>query len=244
MKIMHAFFVAVLGLSVGLSGCKAGPTMSTSFVKSEVMANDPSLPFHLVWKSPTFDKSKYKKLYVAPVNIDYMFKNTEWEGSAQAGDFQKDVEELGTYFREAVKKAFREDTKARFAVLNIPSTSEDTLILEMAITEIVPSKVVLNALGYAPFGIGLAIKGVRALAKDRSTAAFEARIKDAATGRVVAMIADCEAEQNAVVSVRGLTWFSHVYVIMDKWAEQLVKLANRRPGQVIEDTSPFTLKPW
>ena len=228
----------------GFVGCKAEPIATTSFVEGGRMMNDPSLPFHQVWKKPGFDKSKYSKLYVAPVNTSYMLSNTEWGGTASVGDFENDVKELAVYTREAIKKAFREDTRARFAVVNSPTTSADTLILEVAITEVVPSKVVLNALGYAPFGIGLAIKGVRAIAKDRSTAAFEVRIKDASTGQVVAMIADREAEQNSVVSVRGLTWFSHVYTMIDVWAKQLVEVANRKPGQVIEDSATFTLKPW
>ncbi len=239
------FFSALIVLGmIALVGCKADPGTNTSFVNSTLLANDPTLPFHQVWKKPAFDKSRYTKLYVAPVNTSYMLQNTEWEGTAKASDFETDVEGLADYTRETIKKAFREDKRTRFAVLNAPSNSPDTLVLEIAITEVVPSKVVLNALGYAPFGIGLAIKGVRALADDRSTAAFEARIKDAATGEVVAMIADREAEQNAVITVRGLTWFSHVYAMVDTWSQQLVELANRKPGETIKDSATFTLKPW
>jgi hypothetical protein len=114
----------------------------------------------------------------------------------------------------------------------------------MALTEVVPSKVVLNALGYAPFGIGLAIKAVRGIAQDVSTVAFEARLHQASTREVVAMMADREAEQKALVSVQGLTWYSHTHSIIDAWADQFVKVANRKPGETVEDTKQFTLKPW
>ena len=32
--------------------------------------------------------------------------------------------------------------------------------------------------------------------------------------------------------------------IIEEWAGQFVKFANRRPGEIVKDTSPFTLKPW
>jgi len=244
MKVKN-LYLFVLITAVALAGCsKAGPARNTSFVKGDLMAHDPSLPFHQAWKKPGFDKTQYTKLYVAPVNTAYMLSKTEWSGSAKASDYAQDIEHLATYTREAVKKAFREDKKARFTLINTPSTTPDTLVLEMAITEVVPSKVVLNALGFAPFGIGLAVKAVRTMAGDCSTAAFEARIKDGATGEVVAMLADREAEQNSVVTVRGLSWFSHVHAMVDTWSEQLVDVANRKSSDVVKDSAVFTLKPW
>ena len=58
------------------------------------------------------------------------------------------------------------------------------------------------------------------------------------------MVADREAEQQAAVSVRGLTWYSHAHSIIGTWADQFVKTANRKPGETVEDTKSFTLKPW
>jgi hypothetical protein len=113
-----------------------------------------------------------------------------------------------------------------------------------AIIEVVPSKVALNALGYAPFGIGLTVNAVRMVAKDTSTCACEVRIRDASTNEVVAMMADREAQQLAVVSVRGLTWYSNAETIITQWAEQLVQVANRKPGNSVKDVDAFTLKPW
>src|SRR5262249_23508158 len=146
--------------------------------------------------------------------------------------------------QEAIKKAFREDPNHRFNVVEMPPTGSDALILEMALVEVVPSKVILNALGYAPFGIGLAIKAVRGIAKDVSTVAFEAGLRHASAREVVGTVADREAEQKAAVTVRGLTWYSHAHTIIDSWSDQFVKTANRQPGQTVEDTKTFTLKPW
>lgn len=238
-------FLSLCAVAAGAAGCsKAAPAQSAGFVDPASMTQDPSLPFHLVWRKPGWDVRRYTTLYVAPVNTSYMLKGTEWQQGLAKVDFEQDVQNLALYTQEAMKKAFREDPNQRFRVVEAPPRSPDALILEMALIEVVPSKVVLNALGYAPFGIGLAVNAVRGIANDVSTVAFEARLREASTQEVVAMIADREAEQKAVVSVRGLTWYSHTHSIIDTWSDQFVKTANRKPGETVADTKQFTLKPW
>jgi hypothetical protein len=197
-----------------------------------------------VWRKPDVDFQRYTKLYIAPVNTSYMLKMTEWQQGVRKEDFEKDVKKLGELTRESLRKAFREDPNHRFTVLDEPVASPDTLNFEFAVVEVVPSKVVLNVLGYAPFGIGLAINVVRGIAKDVSTVAFEARGRDGATGEVVFMFADREAQQTTIVDARGLTWYSHAEGIINDWAKQFVQIANRKPGEKVEDTSVFRLRPW
>jgi hypothetical protein len=232
------------GAAIGFSGCKTGEAKGAGFVNKADMAKDPSLPFQKSWKKPGFDKSKYTKLYVAPVNTDYMLKNTEWQEGARKDEFPADLAKLATFTQDAIRKAFREDPVQRMQVLDAPTKDADALVVEVALIEVVPSKVALNALGYAPFGIGMAINAVRAIEKDVSTCAFEGRIVDAATGEIMATMADREAQQFAPVSVRGLSWYSNAETIITQWAGQFVKIANRKPGETVEDVEAFTLKPW
>jgi uncharacterized protein DUF3313 len=227
-----------------LGGCKASEGKSAGFTTAEMMDKDPSIPFHKVWRKPGLDWNKYHKLYVADVNTEYMLQNTDWQKGERKDQIENDVKELAKFTKETIEKKFREDPKHRYTVLDAPSKDSDAITMEVAITEVVPSKVVLNALGYAPFGIGLAINAVRAIAKDESSAAFEARVRDASTGEVVAMAADREAQQFAPVSVRGLTWYSHAKTMIDQWATQFVQVANRQPGEMVKDTDTITLKPW
>jgi hypothetical protein len=208
------------------------------------MTKDPTLPFNKVWFKKDFRFSGYSKLYVAPVNTSYMLSMTDWQKGERKQDIEKDVAKLATFSQEALKKAFRDDPKHRFEVVESPTEDPKTLVLEFALTEVVPSKVVLNALGYAPFFIGLGITAVRTVAQDNSSVSMEARIREAGTGEVVATFADREQEQMAVVSVRGLTWYSHAETIVRQWSEQFVQLTNRKPGETIKDTDPFTLQPW
>ena len=62
-----------------LTGCKAKEAKSGGFIDKTAMKNDASLPFQKVWIKPEFDKSKYTKVYVAPVNTSYMLKMTDWQ---------------------------------------------------------------------------------------------------------------------------------------------------------------------
>ena len=41
-----------------------------------------------------------------------------------------------------------------------------------------------------------------------------------------------------------LTWYGPVKGIMDRWAHQFVQVANRKPGEIVTDPAPFTLRPF
>jgi hypothetical protein len=246
-KLVSPGVVIVAGLGLGLLGCsKADPGPSAGFVATDQMHHDPSLPFQRVWRQPGLNWDKYRRLYVAPVNTDYTLAMTEWQQGMRRGEIESDVRKLAVYTQNAIKKAFREDPKRRFAIVEAPGNAPDTLILEVALTEVVPSKIVLNALGHAPYGIGLALSAVRGIAQDKSTVAIEVRGRDAATRQIMFMVADREAQQLAPGNLRGLTWYGHAHQIIDTWAKQFVRVANRdrAAGEVIEDSKPFTLKPW
>jgi hypothetical protein len=243
-SMLLAFCVAAAGLLLAAAGCTVKEAPSAGFVDKSKMETDPTLPFQRVWIKPGFDKSRYTKLYVAPVNTSYMLQMTKWQEGIKKDDIEKDVAKLAVFTQDTIKKAFREDPKQRMEILESSPNSPDALVIEMALIEVVPSKVVLNALGYAPFGIGLAITAVRGLADDVSSVAIEARLRDAATREIVAMIADREIEQRAIVSVRGLTWYSHAQAIITNWANQFVEIANRKPDETVKGAGRFTLKPW
>lgn len=241
-RLIRGVATAVVGAAIALSGCKAGPAKSAGFADSPDMKRDPNVPFHRFWQSPEYSASRYKKVYVAPVNTSYMMSLSDWQKGERKADIEKDVAKLATFTQERFKRAFANDKAHHFEVIDSPAPG--SLTIETALIEVVPSKVVLNALGYAPFFIGLGITAVRAVAQDYSSAAFEARIKDSETGQVVMLIADRESEQMAVVSVRGLTWYSHAETIVTQWADQLVQVATRQGKTKVKDTDPFTLMPW
>lgn len=226
-------------------GCKAGAAKSAGFIDTSRLKKDPNLPFHLSWVKPDLDKAKYTKIHIANVDTTYMFKMSDWQKGERKDQFEADLATLAKFTKTAMETAFRDDKNKRFAVLEAPNQQSDTVILEIALVEVVPSKVVLNALGYTPvFFIGTGINIIRSIAQDVSTVAMEARFRDAATGETIIMMADREQQQMAVVSVRGLTWYSHAQSIISQWASQFVALANAKPGELVKDSDPFTVQPW
>jgi hypothetical protein len=227
-----------------LFGCKAAPAPSVGFADPKEMKPDPTVPFNRFWRKPGVDWAKYDGIYVADINTAYMLKMTDWQKGDRKDTIEKDVATLAAYSRASVMKAFRDDPKHRFQVIDATTTRPHTLVYEVALIEVVPSKVLLNALGYAPFFIGTGISLVRDIGNDKSTAAFEARVRDASSGEIIMLAADREAEQFAVVDVRGLTWYSDAEGIMDEWSKQFVEVASAKPGQKIEGTATFRLLPW
>jgi hypothetical protein len=241
MKIQWTL-IALMGAM--LFGCKASPAPSVGFADPAQMTHDPSVPFNRFWHKPGVDWKSYDKIYVADINTTYMLKMTTWQEGERKDEIEKDVKQLAVYARASIMKAFHEDPTHRFEVLDSPTKDPHALVFEMALVEVVPSKVLLNVLGYAPFYVGTAISVVRGAANDKSSAAFEARTRDAATGEILILAADREAEQYAPIDLRGLTWYSDIDGIIDEWSKQFVRVAEQKPGEKIGGTSTFRLLPW
>jgi hypothetical protein len=189
------------------------------------------------------DWKKYKSLYIKDVNTQYLLEANWWQQSVRKDKMEADVREVAGYMKQELKSAFRSDPQNRFQVVESPA--EGALVLEMALTELVPSHPVMEALSIAaPHGSGIAVQAAAKESGAKATVAFEAKIKDAATDEVLAMAADREQGKAAPINLRALTWYKEAEDIIDEWAGQFVQIANRRPGEIVKDSSPFTLKPW
>ena len=181
---------------------------------------------------------------MADVSTSYMLAMTDWDKGERKDEIERDVHAIGVYARDAIKKAFAEDPKHRFTVVDAPTEAPNALVFEVALIQLVPSKVSLNALGYAPFGIGLGVTIARTAANDTSSAAFEARLRDAATGDIVMLAADREAQQATIVDLRAFKWYTYIHSILDSWSSQFVQVVQQKPGETIKDTPTFRLLPW
>ena len=155
---------------------------------------------------------------------------------------KEDLATMADYMRQEFKTAFANDPYHRFQVVEGPQP--DSLTLELALTELVPSNVALSVLEYAPYGGGTAVRVMERATGAESTVAFEARMKDSKTGDVLAMFADRQVKKIRIIDFKAFTWYGHGKEIIAEWAEQFVKLSNKQPGEVIEGSSAFTLRPW
>lgn len=244
-----SFQIAVFLLaaaSVGLSGCasmKAKPSQGTGFVPMEEMSNRTDYPFNKAWVKAKVDWDKYKKIYIKDVNIKYLMEANWWQQNFRRQDMKQDVQNIARSMQEKFRESFKKDPKKLYEVSNTPEPG--SLTLELALTELVPSNPVLEALSHAaPYGSGLVVQAAAKESGAKATIAFEARVVDTDTGTVLVMAADREQGKIAPINLRALTWYGEADVIIDEWADQFVQVANKHPGEIVKAASPFTLKPW
>jgi hypothetical protein len=253
----RSLMLAILLTSIVLSGCatmestqssmesqlKAPPSEGAGFVPVQQMAKRPDLPFDKVWVKQGVNWQQYRTIYIAPVNTNYLIQATWWQQSIRGDQMQQDVRDMASFMRRQFIEAFRNDPRHRFLVVAAPERG--SLTLEMALTELVPSKVLLNAVKIAgPYGSGLAAAVLERGTEAQSAIAFEARIKDSSSGETLAMVADKEYAVARPIDLKGFSWYANAKDIVTTWSTQFVDVANRRPGEIVKPASTFSLKPW
>jgi hypothetical protein len=158
---------------------------------------------------------------------------------------------LAEYQRKAFFKAVENDPKKHFKVVDQPGPN--TLILETAIVQLVPSKAELQALSLVPVGfVGLIGTGVMAGGsvatnsedQGKGVIAMEGRTRDGESGEVVWMFADREHPPTAILDIKALFWWEPAKPICDGWARQFVELETSRPGTKIKEISNFEFLVW
>jgi hypothetical protein len=163
-------------------------------------------------------------------------------------DVKKDIAELAVRFHDELVKAFRDDPKHHFQVIDDPAQIDaQTLVIETALVEIVPTKAGLGILGTAawaaPAGVGVPV-GTAAAFADQGSASFEMRGRDGGTNEVIALAADREVGPARVVDVRSMTWYGNTWQIFEVWSAQLVALSNTPRDVQVKHAAYFTLMPW
>lgn len=245
-RSLHAVGAAALMALAALSGCKAKEAPDSGFLQdSHKMAPNEAVPFHRIYWNRSYDLKSYTEVMIAPVNIDYVMAQNVWEKATLANvskeQIRKDLLDMATYTRQSFINAMQNDPQKRFKV--VQTAGPRTLILETALIQLVPSKAVLNAVGYVTWIPG-AVSAVGSAAtgsedSGKGVVAIEGRIRDGRTGEVIGMFADRESPAKALVDIKAVDWWAPAKSIVDQWALQLVALANRGPGQKVKDSSAF-----
>lgn len=239
MRIFTVRFLVLCLVIVSLYGCKAAPGRFSNYVDHSRMAKNEELPFNSVWIKKGVDLKDFAEIYISRVDTSHMLDNEWYKDFNRYGDVKEDAEEVADFARDSFKKAFKTDPNHRFKVVSSPGFK--TVILEIAITELTPNKPGLKAAGFVPI-FGWGAKAINQLML--SSVAIEGRLRDGATGEIVAMFADREQEKLAMAPKSSFTWYGHAYKIIEDWAEQFVIIANRQPHEVIEDSATFDLSLW
>src|SRR6059036_766710 len=211
---------------------KAAPAPDSGFLTDaqEMEAHRERAPFDRAWANADFAAPHYQSILVAPVNTKFVLEESRW-AEMNLRDVvaspKDDLDKVAGEFRQTVIEKFRESKTNRFAIVD--RADDQTMIFELAVTELVPGKAFVGAVGLAawaaPLPIGIPAGAVASFA-DVGWMAIEGRVRDAKTGDVIAMFADREQSKTRVLDLKALTWYGNAHESMDDWAGQFVALAN------------------
>ncbi|MCY2952590.1 MAG: DUF3313 domain-containing protein [Planctomycetota bacterium] len=235
---------------MALAGCKATPAPDSGFIEdSSKMKRNPDSPFAKGYWNREVSQKKYTEIYVSPVNTKYVLAQNIWEGAnavqVKEEDIRKALDQMGKYMQDAFKKAAAEDPRKRFVLVDKPGPN--TIVLEMAIVQLVPSKAALNALGFItwiPTAVTVVGSSItQSQDQGKGVIAIEARLRDGATGEVVGMFADRECPPTALLDIKAMNWWAPCKAVIDTWAKQFIEVANN-PGKKVSEAKTFELLVW
>jgi hypothetical protein len=253
MTTFRTVIVALVGLVLlaAQGGCKAKPAPNSGFLEnSDLMTQHNNSPFQRSYWNKKHDPAAYTEIMVAPVNTNYVLAQNIWEKTSAVNvteaQIRHDIQALADYTQQSFVNAAANDPRKRFKVVD--RAGPHTVILEVALVQVVPSKAVMNALGYVSW-VPAVVQTAGSLGTGSEDAgkgvvAIEARFRDGATGEVVGMFADRERPKTAIVDLKALTWWEPAKAIMDEWAGQLIELANHPLGTTVKDSPAFELLVW
>ena len=213
-------------LGFALTGCTVGKIATTAPTSPFLAATgaDTSgrmarLPFDHSWRSPKAEAGKYKYIVVRPVSTNWLRKE-QWGESVSPllpdrKQYLKQCNLLASYWTKSLRKAFSSPICSYY--ITDDTSKPGTVILEVALTEV--------TFGRPPAGLG--------------SMAFEARAKDAATGKYTATIADRRATISKIADFNEKTLTRANQEIIDEWSQQLMEVSNKELFPMVR-SSVFT----
>lgn len=221
-------FTVLLGLGVGGCGLEQSSTgpQPTGFLKStgvDTTHKVERLPFAHAWRDPKMEIAKYKYIVVRPVTTSFL-KGENWEESRSAfvpdkKTYLRRVAALVRFWNKSLNKAFSSPVCVFYKTTD--TTRPGTLILEVALTEVrfdpTPTQAVTD-----PVANG----NVSNLFTGLPLCAFEARVTDATTGKVVSTASDRRGPEIKVVDPDKTGSAYPNERICDEWSQQLMEASN------------------
>lgn len=200
-----------------------------------------------VWITPELRQSRidevYRSVHIAPVDTSQLKRQGWWQNQSQrvqSGALERDAARLGAEFRAALAREIQVYPGNRLILVDQPGRG--TLVMEMAITELVPSKAFWNAGAVAA---GFVVPGTSLLSLAGSgSIAIEGRLRDGGSRKVVATFADRRGDLVSPVNLRALQWYAGSKANVDIWAKKWAEFLHAPPSREIRRTSWFTLRPW
>ncbi len=222
------------------------PAPASGFISTPgVMKDTHGLAFSRAWSRPGVWFSDYQTIQIAPVDVTHLIEMSDWQkASLQRSDIEPEAQKLGVEMQKKFEDALRKVPDARLRVVDQPG--DDTVVVELAIVHLVPSKAWLGTVGLAAWAMGPVgvIPGAAAATANQASLAFEGRVRDASNQSIWGLMADNENAKTRPLNLEAVTWYGHAHEIIDVWAQQFAQIANGPPEVQVEDDQFFTLKPW
>ncbi len=213
----------------------------TSFLANKGVGNTTPLarlPFQHSWRDPKVKIDQYKNIIVRPVTLSYL-KPGQWTQSKSPWipnerSFLKNSGNLAKFWHKALKKSFSSPVCSYY--LTEDASLPQTLILEVALTEITFARPAPKVGATSvPAGSLLAPINTPPLV------AFEARVKDASTGKIIATASDLRTDRLAIREITKANLAQTNREICQQWSEQLMQATNRELFAKVKGSwfSPF-----
>ena len=227
------------------SALKADPAPDSGFIQNpaQMTSNQDRFPFDRVWcLNQGCDWSKYSSVVVSPVDTAHILKMSWWDNFNLEPKLKLQEERhiIAQYLRHSFRSAITNDASKYHEVVETPG--KDTMIIELALVELVPTKAFLRVAGDI---VGYLIPGIQTIGLTGSgSVAIEGRIRDADTGEIVFKFADREQDKTSIVNIEDITWHGHVKELIDDWAREFVELYDTPTTHIVSASNHFTLRPW
>lgn len=217
--------------ALGLASCGVDPvttrTEPTRFLKStgtDTTQRIQRLPFEHSWRDPKVDITKYKNIVVRPVNTSFL-KTDKWEDSKSdyipnKRAYQRRTQALARYWTKSLNKSFSSPICMFYKTTG--TGQANTLILEVALTEVRFDRAASPATPPPPLPAG----SVTTVLTGVPVCAFEARVRDASTGKLVSTAADRRGPALSVIASDKKSFTKPNEQICDEWSDQLMKSSN------------------
>lgn len=196
-----------------------------------------------VWVAPSVRgraaSDLFTSVYVAPVSVEHLKAQNWWrsQGAKKQGEIQVDAIRLGLYLNDALENAVRAQPGGGLRLVNLPGPG--TLIVETAITELVPAKAFWNS---AATAAGFVVPGAGFLGMaGRGAITIEGRLRDGGTGAVLATFRDRETDQAALLNFASYTWYHGSQRNIDDFARKTAEVLNAPADRVVKSSLPIKL---
>jgi hypothetical protein len=182
---------------------------------------------------------EFSKVYFAPVVTGNLSRQGWWnsQSSVTQQKLETDARKLATSFRRELYTAAMNDSGRRLSVVNQPGPG--TLIIETAITELIPAKAYWNAGATAA---GFVIPGAGLLsAAGSGSITVEGRVRDGNNGNYIASFRDTMKDKMALVNIDSYSWYGGSEANLKETAVNIARVINAKPGTMVNQPSRLKL---